>query len=351
MKIISFLFGLVIANYSCVAQYYGMSNPTSVKINTGAKASATTELTHIQLNPSNNYSSASEAIHISAGYKVSKVFGLSSAIPVKIGIEPGMVAQAQPIRSQPVLTQQAVKEEPTILGIPSYHALIIAVENYPASSGLVPLNQPVKDGSKLYLALTGKYNFPKEQTTLLKNPTRTEILQALEDISKKITPKENIIIFYAGHGVWDERLKVGYWLPSDATINNKANWIANSTLRDYIAGIQAKHTLLITDACFSGSIFKTRDAGMTDYAMAKIYQLPSRKAMTSGTLSTVPDESKFMEYLLKRLNENDEKYLTAKQLFFTLETAVLNNTHTVPQYGTIQDTGDEGGDFVFVKQD
>jgi hypothetical protein len=299
----------------------------------------------------NETSSFSVPTYIVVGYKVNKVSSLSSVTPIKIGSESNKVILAQPIRSQTVLTQQSVKEEPTISGIPSYHALIIAVENYSASSGLVPLNQPVKDGSKLYLALTGKYNFPKEQTTLLKNPTRSEILQALEDISKKITPKENIIIFYAGHGVWDERLKVGYWLPSDAAINNKANWIANSTLRDYIAGIQAKHSLLITDACFSGSIFKSRDAGMTDYAMAKIYQLPSRKAMTSGTLSTVPDESKFMEYLLKRLNENNEKFLTAKQLFSSLETAVLNNTHTVPQYGTIQDTGDEGGDFVFVKQD
>jgi hypothetical protein len=292
----------------------------------------------------------SQPIHVVLGYTVSKVSALSPSVSVKIRPEAANALQAQ-ARSQPTLPTPKPAEDLPIASLPSYHALIIAVENYPGSSGLVPLNQPVKDGSKLYLALTKKYNFPKEQTTLLKNPTRTEILQALEDMSKKITSKENIIIFYAGHGVWDERLKVGYWLPSDAAVNNKANWIANSTLRDYIAGIQAKHTLLITDACFSGSIFKTRDAGMTDYAMAKIYQLPSRKAMTSGTLSTVPDESKFMEYLLKRLNENNEKFLTAKQLFFSLETAVLNNTQTVPQYGTIQDTGDEGGDFVFVKQD
>ncbi len=58
-----------------------------------------------------------------------------------------------------------------------------------------------------------------------------------------------------------------------------------------------------------------------------------------------------MEFLLKRLNDNTEKYLTAKQLFFSIETAVLNNTRAVPQYGTIQDTGDEGGDFVFIKKE
>jgi hypothetical protein len=293
---------------------------------------------------SQSESSTSEPTRV-VGYSISKASGISSPVAIKIGKDRDKVAQENGVRSE-----STVVNEVPIPHLPSYHALIIAVENYSSSSGLVALNEPVKDGNKLYLTLTSEYNFPKNQTSILKNPTRAEILQALEDISKKITSKENVLIFYAGHGVWDERLKVGYWLPSDANATNKSNWISNSTVRDYIAGIQAKHTLLVTDACFSGSIFKSRgDAGMTDYAMSKIYQLPSRKAMTSGTLSSVPDQSKFMEYLLKRLKENKEKYLTAKQLFFSLETAVLNNTHTVPQYGTIQDTGDEGGDFVFIK--
>jgi len=39
-----------------------------------------------------------------------------------------------------------------------------------------------------------------------------------------------------------------------------------------------------------------------------------------------------------------------QQLFFSLETTVLNNTSTVTQLGVIQDTGDEGGDFVFIKK-
>ena len=295
-------------------------------------------------------SALSESLHVTVGYNVSKVSGISASILVKVG-ESNKIVFAESVERSKNRITDIPKEQPVIIGVPSYHALIIAVENYQASSELVALNQPVKDASKLYLALTGEYNFPKEQTTLLRNPSRTEILQALENLSIKITAKENVIIFYAGHGVWDERLKMGYWLPVDAKMDNKANWIANSTIRDYIAGIDAKHTLLITDACFSGSIFKSREGGMTDYAMSKVYQLPSRKAMTSGTLTTVPDESKFMEYLLKRLNDNPEKYLTAKQLFFSLETAVLNNTHTVPQYGTIQDTGDEGGDFVFIKKE
>ena len=72
--------------------------------------------------------------------------------------------------------------------------------------------------------------------------------------------------------------------------------------------------------------------------------------MTSGTLDEVPDKSIFIEYLIKRLSENQEKYITSEQLFSNLRTAVLNNTPNVPQYGEIKETGDEGGDFIFIRR-
>jgi hypothetical protein len=170
-------------------------------------------------------------------------------------------------------------------------------------------------------------------------------------LSKIITEKDNFLIFYAGHGYWDEHLNVGYWLPADAQIEKKSSWLSNSNLKDYVAGIKAKHTILISDACFSGSIFKARAVAdpLSDFGVAKLYRLPSRKAMTSGNLNTTPDKSKFFEYLNKRLIQNEEKYLTSRELFYSLYNAVINNTNTVPQYGVIQDTGDEGGEFIFIK--
>ena len=71
--------------------------------------------------------------------------------------------------------------------------------------------------------------------------------------------------------------------------------------------------------------------------------------MTSGTLNTVPDKSRFMEFLYKRLQENENKFLTSRQLFTQIETAIINNTNNIPQFGTIQNAGDEGGDFIFIK--
>jgi len=72
--------------------------------------------------------------------------------------------------------------------------------------------------------------------------------------------------------------------------------------------------------------------------------------MTSGTLTEVPDRSAFVKYLLERLNDNTEKYLTSEQLFSSFRMAVINNSDVVPQYGEIYNVGDEGGDFVFIRK-
>jgi hypothetical protein len=301
------------------------------------------------------FSAVSKPVSLSIGFNQMKVASaVSDPVKLAIGSENTSRADLTSVTKEEAAAAIAKTAPPAATANrPNYYALLIGVEKYQyANANLGNLNQPVKDAAALMTVLAGDYNFKEQNVQLLKNPTRDQIITAFEDLAKKVTPKDNLLIFYAGHGIWDERLKVGYWLPSDAKTDNKSAWIANSTIRDYISGIQSKHTLLITDACFSGSIFKTREviSEVNEYAVAKIYQLPSRKAMTSGTLTTVPDTSKFMEYLLKRLRDNTSNFLTARQLFFSVETAVMNNTNTVPQFGVIQETGDEGGDFIFMRK-
>ena len=118
-----------------------------------------------------------------------------------------------------------------------------------------------------------------------------------------------------------------------------------------MSSINSKHTLLIADACFSGSIFQTRAAfPKSTRAVERLYNMNSRKAMTSGTLKEVPDESVFLKYLMERLEENQENYLPSEQLFYSLKPAVLNNSDNVPQFGEVKNAGDEGGDFIFVRR-
>ena len=135
--------------------------------------------------------------------------------------------------------------------------------------------------------------------------------------------------------------------------NNPANWLSNSDLREQIRGINTAHTLLISDACFSGGIFKSRGGDEIRKASIDVqllYRMPSRRAMTSGTMSTVPDNSVFFKYLVKYLKENDNKFLSASELFALVRKSVLNNSLVVPQDGVIMDTGDEGGDFIFIRK-
>lgn len=231
-----------------------------------------------------------------------------------------------------------------------YFALLIGINEY-SDDNIIDLDNPIRDVEELSKVLISRYNFEKENVVLLKNPGRAEMFVALDELTRILTIHDNLLIFYAGHGHWDDKGKVGYWLPADASRYSTVEWFRNSTLRDFIGSINTRHTMLIADACFSGAIFKTR-AAFTEVpkSIQKLYELPSRKAMTSGILQEVPDESIFVKYLIKRLEENDEKFLSSEVLFSSFKTVVMNNSPNIPQYGVIQNVGDEGGDFVFIRK-
>lgn len=234
----------------------------------------------------------------------------------------------------------------------SYYALIIGIKEYTDSS-ITSLDYPLQDAQRIYNTLTGTYLFDPVNVIFLKNPEQGKIIDTLDQLASRIAENDNLLIFYAGHGYWDEKMKQGYWLPSDAKKKSRAKWLSNSTIRDYINAIKSKHTLLVADACFSGGIFKTRSAfDDAPKAVKELIKLPSRKAMTSGTLKEVPDRSIFVDYLIKRLAENSEQYVTSEQIFSSMRQAVINNSPNgqVPQFGEIRETGDEGGDFVFIKR-
>jgi hypothetical protein len=108
--------------------------------------------------------------------------------------------------------------------------------------------------------------------------------------------------------------------------------------------------LVISDACFSGGFLKERSVTLSDKAVVDLYQVPSRKVITSGNLTTVPDESVFMKYLVRTLNDNQESYLTEEMLFDKIKIPVVNNSDTTPLIGVLSKTGDEGGNFIFIKR-
>jgi len=233
-----------------------------------------------------------------------------------------------------------------------FYALIIGVSTY--NNPKLNLDNAAGDATKIRDIITTKYTFDAANTNLLINPTRQKIISELFRLRKIITSEDNLLIFYAGHGYWDNDAKQGYWWARDAEGDDPSTWLSNSDLREQIRSIKSAHTLLISDACFSGGIFRSRDASEIMKATQDIqllYSMPSRRAITSGTMTAVPDRSVFLEYLSKRLTDNKSKFLASQQLFDSFRTAVINNSSVVPQDGVIAETGDEGGDFIFILRD
>ncbi len=187
-------------------------------------------------------------------------------------------------------------------GFGEYYALLIGVSDY-GDGAITDLGGlPTKDAQDLGNILINKYSFKKQNVVILnKSPTENDIIKEFSKLKKKVTNKDNLLIFYAGHGVYDEVSQVGAWLPSDADMEYELNLISNSQVVDFLKAIKSKHTLLISDACFSGSIFKTRSFEKSAKSIQKKFELTSRKAITSGTLKTVPNKSMFLTYLLDRL--------------------------------------------------
>ena len=96
-----------------------------------------------------------------------------------------------------------------------YYGLIIGIDNY-RDPDLPDLQNPVKDAGKLHELLISRYSFHENEMVILRDATRNDIVGALDYLANIVTPEDNVLIFYAGHGTWDERANVGYLFPADA---------------------------------------------------------------------------------------------------------------------------------------
>jgi hypothetical protein len=229
-----------------------------------------------------------------------------------------------------------------------YYALIIANNTYKPEAGMMSLQRPVADANALKEVLTARYTFDRTNVMTLYDRSKLDVEVTLEELHKKLLPEDNLLIFYAGHGIMDQESDIGYWLLSDAT-KSRVTWLSNSTITDFIKACKARHILLIADACYSGSIYSSR--GVMDNASAAIRDLirsKSRKAITSGGTTEVADESKFAQVLVEQLKYNMEPFLRSLDLYNLLQKPVMANSLTSPRWGPISNVGDDNGDFVFI---
>jgi len=232
-----------------------------------------------------------------------------------------------------------------------YYALVIGNNNY---MNIPKLQTAFNDANKIAQLLNDKYNF---HVTLLLDASRDEILLAFNEYRKKLTNKDNLLIYYAGHGWLDEAADEGYWLPVDAYRDNSINWISNNTITSELRAMQAKHVMIISDSCYSGKL--TRGLNITnktpDY-LTRMAGKRTRVVMSSGGLEPVMDtsfnknHSVFASSLIDAL-ENNTEIIDTTTLFSNIRRPVMLNSDQTPEYGDIRKAGHEGGDFIFLPKE
>ncbi len=243
----------------------------------------------------------------------------------------------------------------------TYRALIIGNNDYRDSEGRwPPLKTALTDARALKQILEDDYGFTDIQ--LLENATRRDVLIALQELSKRVMANDNVLVYYAGHGYFDADTKKGYWVPVDAKGTDQTTFLRNSTIRDELSIIasRSRHTLLISDSCFSGTLLRSNTRSIrpemyTDLYYRKVATKKSVQIMSSGGIEYVDDDyntsghSPFTYFLLNELKYNDRKMLTLSELSTNVEKAVANNVSQVPESGVLQGAGDELGEFIFIK--
>ena len=230
-----------------------------------------------------------------------------------------------------------------------YYALVIGNNEY---QDLTDLRSAVNDAKVVSTVLEVDYGF---NVKLLENASRKEILRSLKHLRQSVSAKDNVLIYYAGHGYLDKDTDYGYWLPVDSERDDDSNWIPTDRVVSQVKGMKAKHVMVVADSCFSGTITRAiKIEQRTPEWFSEIVKKKARTALTSGGLEPVLDtgsgnHSAFAYAFISLLEENDG-VLDASQLFSQLRPKVMVNSTQTPQYGKIHMAGDDGGDFLFVRR-
>lgn len=232
-------------------------------------------------------------------------------------------------------------------------ALIFATDNYDHWDDLV---NPVNDGEAIAIELKEKYGF---ETDIVRNATTEEVFEKIREYNlKKFKPQDQLLIFFAGHGLFDDAFGEGYVVAKNSLLNDKSrtSYIAHSRLRGIINNIPCEHIMLMMDVCFGGTldpvIARARSAAdeISEREMlARKFSYKTRKYLTSGGKEYVSDgiagkHSPFAGKILESLRSygGSDRMLTLPELETFME-----KLKTQPRFGSFGDD-ERLSDFVFV---
>lgn len=274
----------------------------------------------------------------------------------RVRIEP----QQPPVARSGTATPAVIKDMGQV-SFGNYHALVIGNNQY-GDGGFEMLDTAVNDAESMASLLKDQYGFDVQ---VVLNATRDQMLSAMEAMRSKLTDVDNLLIYYAGHGIMDAENNQGYWVPIDGRVDSSVRWISNATITDQIRAMTARNVMVVADSCYSGSLMRSGmmyvRSGLTPEKKVKRISedvaAATRVVLSSGGLQPVIDSidgnpnSVFTSAMLKSLRGNQE-LLDADSLATNVSHAVAMATadtvKQVPRFAPLIRAGHEGGEFYFV---
>lgn len=169
------------------------------------------------------------------------------------------------------------------------YALIFATDDYENWSDLV---NPVFDSRTIGEELKKVYKFNVE---VIENATQSEVLKKLREYGEKqYKPLDQLLIFFAGHGTYDQTFGEGFVVTRESMLNDEAKttYLSHNRLRSIINNVPCEHIFLAMDVCFGG----TFDAAL---------------ASARGQDDEVYKEQSQAEFLTRKLTYKTRRYLTS----------------------------------------
>jgi hypothetical protein len=236
---------------------------------------------------------------------------------------------------------------------PQHYAYFFATDNYENSLQWKNLNNPTRDAGAIANELATRFDF---DTIRILNPTLDELYEKLaETAQKKYHPDDQLFVFFAGHGYFDESTKQGGLVAKDSKGQNMRHYYSYAALEDLLSKHPCRHVFAVIDVCYSGTFFESiaqargpqvianSSSKNTELLRAELAKYKTRYVLTSSGKNEVSDgyqHSPFAEGLLEVLRK------TTKTLRLS---DIQNAVQNIPPYPRLAPfkQNEAGSDFLF----
>lgn len=214
-----------------------------------------------------------------------------------------------------------------------------------------PLNNAVGDVETILKVLQEKYHVDEAVTLFNQNATRRNIFEQLKRLEKELAEDDKLLILFSGHGFLGTG--GGHWVPHEAELGYDFEYLSNFYLKVYLKNIKARHILVISDSCFSGSLFTEGATRKIKGPEERLEHLKSRYGFCSGRHNEeVWDgpkggHSPFAGSIIEILNENQQSLFRASVFAEKVLDRTTAQYRQLPRHGPLFEVGDKGGQYIF----